>query len=217
MGGLLARFGAAGLLLVVALTQISHTASSYSSPWKRGGFGMFSTVDSLGSRRLSLTVTDEAGNSYRIPLGLSELDRRRGSPTAQKFKHLWWYLDEDTIAELEEQLDPAALRRFARAILEQGYVTPLGPETAAKLKEFTAYSSGSKAGILYRGGEVLDPAQFFKLRVPLDARKRGYTPDSKLKLKSVHFQLWRKRFDTATHTLSWVPLGPAVLVLREEI
>jgi hypothetical protein len=47
----------ASLLVVVAVVQIGLTRSTDLTPWKGGGFGMFSTNDHAGHRALRITVT----------------------------------------------------------------------------------------------------------------------------------------------------------------
>jgi|GEM_PF-3200600 len=48
----LRQYGASTLLVVVALSQWSFVKNSNLTPWKGGGFGMFSTVDAGPFRRL---------------------------------------------------------------------------------------------------------------------------------------------------------------------
>jgi hypothetical protein len=45
------------ILLVVAGIQIYLARSAYLTPWKGGGFGMFSTTDGIASRYLRVYVT----------------------------------------------------------------------------------------------------------------------------------------------------------------
>jgi hypothetical protein len=49
------------LLCVVALHQVYLVHAQGLSPWKGGGFGMFSTTDSSQGRRLRVTVSGPAG------------------------------------------------------------------------------------------------------------------------------------------------------------
>ena len=57
------RFGTASILVCVALHQLYLVYSDDLTPWKGAGFGMFSSVDAGGNRRLSITV-HSAGMSY---------------------------------------------------------------------------------------------------------------------------------------------------------
>jgi hypothetical protein len=45
------------VLVVVAAFQVSLTRAAALTPWKGGGFGMFSTNDHAGQRALRITVT----------------------------------------------------------------------------------------------------------------------------------------------------------------
>ena len=45
------------VLVTVAVIQVSLTRSAALTPWKGGGFGMFSTNDNAGHRALRITVT----------------------------------------------------------------------------------------------------------------------------------------------------------------
>jgi hypothetical protein len=52
---------APGLLCVIALTQIARVRTTLLTPWKGGGFGMFSTVDSVGARFVKIYVQTADG------------------------------------------------------------------------------------------------------------------------------------------------------------
>ncbi len=54
------------LLLLVASIQVYNVKVKNLTQWKGGGFGMFSTTDSGGSRRLRVTAIDTDGTEYRI-------------------------------------------------------------------------------------------------------------------------------------------------------
>ena len=48
------------LLIVVGLNQLRLTQSEYLSAWSGGGFGMFASVDSPGSRHLHVFLDNES-------------------------------------------------------------------------------------------------------------------------------------------------------------
>lgn len=54
------------LLVVVAVAQFGLANTTFLSPWKLGGFGMFSTTDSPGFRVLRIQVETEGG-AYIVP------------------------------------------------------------------------------------------------------------------------------------------------------
>lgn len=67
----------ATILVVVALRQIQLARTEELSPWKGGGFGMFSSTDSGPSRRLRVTVEGpDRSERVRVPDELATLALR---------------------------------------------------------------------------------------------------------------------------------------------
>jgi hypothetical protein len=62
----LARFTAPVLLIVVALTQLVLTRTTDLTPWKGGGFGMFTVVDSMYGRIWSVEVENAEGEPMKV-------------------------------------------------------------------------------------------------------------------------------------------------------
>jgi hypothetical protein len=58
------------LLLAMACVQVTLVRTAGLSPWKGGGFGMFSTTDDAGRRRVRVFVT-AAGRSEEIAITTS--------------------------------------------------------------------------------------------------------------------------------------------------
>jgi hypothetical protein len=70
-GNLIAPWLAPVLVCGIAITQIIYVQISALSPWKGGGFGMFSTVDSPGARFLRVQiVTPEGEIAVPVPRAL---------------------------------------------------------------------------------------------------------------------------------------------------
>jgi hypothetical protein len=66
-----------GLLLAVAALQLTLARTAGLSPWKGGGFGMFSTTDDAGRRRVRVFVSaPERSEEMAIPPSLEDLARR---------------------------------------------------------------------------------------------------------------------------------------------
>ena len=66
-----------GLLLAVAAVQLTLAGTAGLSPWKGGGFGMFSTTDDAGRRRVRVFVSaPERSEEMAIPPSLDDLARR---------------------------------------------------------------------------------------------------------------------------------------------
>ena len=65
------------LLLAVACAQVTFVRTAGLSPWKGGGFGMFSTTDDSGRRRVRVFVSaSERSEEMAIPPSLDDLARR---------------------------------------------------------------------------------------------------------------------------------------------
>ncbi len=107
------------VLIVVALTQISLAHTRDLTPWKGGGFGMFSTVDLLTYRPLKAEfatdrglipvdvhdfrdASDHASKIYTNARGLPD-DRRLGQLSDLMFQAEW--VVTDGVAEFSTWLD----------------------------------------------------------------------------------------------------------------
>ena len=86
------------LLVLVAASQAFCVTQGKLSPWKGGGFGMFSTVDSPPSRRLSVQLTDIDRKRYFIRVDGGTLpsfsstwiQKTIGWPTLERLEDLAW-------------------------------------------------------------------------------------------------------------------------------
>jgi hypothetical protein len=66
-----------GLLLAVAALQLTLAHTAGLSPWKGGGFGMFSTTDDAGRRHVRVFVSAvERSEEMAIPPSLEDLASR---------------------------------------------------------------------------------------------------------------------------------------------
>jgi len=96
------------LLVLVAASQAFCVAQGKLSPWKGGGFGMFSTVDSPPGRRLAVQLTDVDGKSYFIRLDGGSLpffnstwiQHTVGWPTLERLEDLAWAVLDAPISTL---------------------------------------------------------------------------------------------------------------------
>jgi hypothetical protein len=98
------------LLATVALVQIFLVNTTGLSPWKGGGFGMFSTIDSVTERRVVAHVRLAAGE-FTADLGgplARPRDRVQAQPTSQRGEEL-------IQAILRHDWEPSADRRVAIA------------------------------------------------------------------------------------------------------
>ena len=89
---------APALLILVACFQMFSAYANDQSPWKGGGFGMFSTVDSPRARFLKIYLVSENGEvAVRPPPRLSRLQRKvRTKPTQDNLDLLARTLGKET-------------------------------------------------------------------------------------------------------------------------
>ena len=96
------------LLLGVALTQMVMAHTLQLSPWKGGGFGMFSTVDSPGMRFLAIRARDVDGQEIQVILeetpGPRELRRFASLPKRAFLVELAEWLLEQELVAIENHL-----------------------------------------------------------------------------------------------------------------
>jgi hypothetical protein len=115
------------LLCAVALVQLYVTRTTLLTPWKGGGFGMFSTVDSPSVRFLRIALQTDRGAVYvevpprfqREAMRLREApDERSLHALAEKLAAGKWIPDEAISAE-------ASYALMMQAISSRGGVLPL--------------------------------------------------------------------------------------------
>lgn len=68
LGAVIRAAWPAKLLIIVATLQLFASLGHTLSPWKGGGFGMFSTVDSPAQREIKIWIVDAAGKEHAAVL-----------------------------------------------------------------------------------------------------------------------------------------------------
>ena len=170
--GLAARYGAPALLAAVALVQAGQTARLDLSPWKGGGFGMFSTVDAPKARFLRLYL-ETPGGEVPVPPP-AELARsfravqtlptdRRLARLAARLAAATWAVPDLPRVELER------VEETPEATLEEGGPQPPGISTPVL----------APVPLLLLAGEDVPP---------------GFTP---IDHGAVRVEVWRYRFEPA--------------------
>jgi hypothetical protein len=176
------RAGLAPLcLLLVAGFQVGRVWLARQTPWKGGGFGMFSTVDAESARFLRCYLVTADG---RLPLALpSTLDK--------------------SVAELKAAPSPGGLKLLAERIARQEWrwrderqreeVTAIAlaegvAVTAASLKS-SAAPALTAHNLLPGGHHVLEP-------IALNQRD-----SAGVRYAAVHVECWRYRYDNTTGVL----------------
>jgi hypothetical protein len=81
---------APGLLAAVAMLQIAVVWLSQLTPWKGGGFGMFSTVDSADARFVKIYVRTSTGEWGALwpPSEADAIRKLQGAPTVSDLERL---------------------------------------------------------------------------------------------------------------------------------
>lgn len=94
-----------GLVLAIALVQSTLVLTQELSPWKGGGFGMFSTVDSPSMRFVVASGKDESGDRKSID-AFAGLDRdfrksAQALSSPQSLEKLEAYLKQGSFITIE--------------------------------------------------------------------------------------------------------------------
>lgn len=126
---LLARTAAAPLVLLVVLAvHVSMRSSADLTPWKGGGFGMFSTIDSPGTRVLRVELETDVGTvPVAVPSGLRDLaGAAKTAPSAERLLRLadelasqWWAVPDLAGPNVSVPGGDEALRDLAVEALSQ--------------------------------------------------------------------------------------------------
>jgi len=173
---LLARYGAPALLAVVALFQTYQALRHELTPWRGGGFGMFSTVDVPSARFFRLYLATDEGE---IPAPLP-------ATLAISFREI-------QTLPTEESLD-----RLARRLAAATWAVPDLPLVALE-RVTEAPETGLEAGRPWSpGGEFPVRAP---LPVPLLAGEELPGGLTRLDALGVRLELWRYHFDQETTRL----------------
>jgi hypothetical protein len=179
-------YGAPALLCVIAGLQIyfAHTASL--SPWKGGGFGMFSTVDSPAARFLRVyLVTDDEEVPVLLPSGLSaSAQEARTIPTRGRLRSI-----AEGVARGEwvpYRLDSAAERY--RDLISRYEGVPDSPRQDAH-----SPADADRA----RPAEPIEFGNAKILRM-LERGERASPVNPPVEFRSVRAEVWMIKFDAQT-------------------
>ena len=194
------RAFAPGLLLLVAAVHFVLVFSRDLSPWKGGGFGMFSTVDSPGARYLKAYLVFEHGEmQIDIPRrlkrearlvrtlpsveNLDTLAKRLASQTWVRWNYHEHYLASDPTQDSASDLplESAALDQS----LDSGKTDPLGasPDDPA-LSEEQLRSQGSYPKLRILGRSEPEPP-----------------PEQKIQPLGTRIELWKYHFENQSNQL----------------
>ena len=167
-------------LCLVAVFHVVRVWSCSQTPWKGGGFGMFSTVDGESARFLRCYLVGDGGE---LPLGIR--------PAAEK-----------TVSELRAAPTQAGLDELAQRLAEQSWRW----RSRREASEAAAIQALHGQEISYA---VLRPTEG-RLAAPEPSNEREYflepIPRDEGSLDAIEFQeirleCWRYRYDSVKHLL----------------
>jgi hypothetical protein len=191
---------APGLLCGIALAQLLFAHFSSLSPWKGGGFGMFSTVDSPGARFLRIYLVTPQGNlPVTIPDTLKDKEvELRTLATQQLADEFAMALAKGTWVKL----------RMASAVPYYLQLLKVNAQDSAQDRLMADLATNSQ----YVNNEItFDKFNFVRM---LKYDESPDTINTKIDLNSVRIEIWKysfnkdsvsllaKKFIQATSTLS---------------
>lgn len=171
-----------GLMLLVAAVQMTLVRTHDLTPWKGGGFGMFSTFDSPSARTLRVVVETEAGEALVMsPYLTDKLTRIVNLPDDATLRRVaaraaggqWRVYEHDDILRMKRILPDRHRRQVSRA--------------EAAIAE--ADSTGAPA-------PRLDPIAFPERKRPLEFEGRA------LGARAARAEVWRVSYDPETRSMS---------------
>lgn len=204
-----------GILGGIACAQILATQLGPLSPWKGGGFGMFSTVDGPGMRVLMAEGIDADGRIAQLDVlgslagDLAEHLQAKpnlgdlGPMAAGLLDQPWVSMDAEDqyLAQLQQERNGGGTTGPATGDAreqELGAHTPGRRLPQARPQPAQAPAPLEEA----RGGA---PALLYRVRAPEDLPEiPSHT------LRTVRLQWWRLRWDDAAARVYLEPLGPEV-------
>lgn len=174
-------------LLLVAGLHAYRVTAAHQSPWKGGGFGMFSTVDAPHARFVrAYLVTAEGRVPVEVPARLTRLTSQLlTAPSPAKLNELAHKFAEQTWVDEARREE-----RIAQRLQTRSSSPPL---TARELRT-------------HRFAADTPAHQDIPLRVVAigsvdERRQRGDV----VAFERVELELWRYAYDGATHTLTATP------------
>jgi hypothetical protein len=160
-------------LSIVALVQLYAARTSWLTPWKGGGFGMFSTVDSPGARFLRIELETDSG-PVRVAVPAQLL------PDASR---------------LREAPDKAALRDLASALAAGTWVPDR--RVSAEASYATLLSAASSLdGSIPPSTDALPEDKTYRM-----LNDSASPSAATLHVKEVRAELWRYHVDASTTSL----------------
>ncbi|NEO91587.1 MAG: hypothetical protein F6K56_15635 [Moorea sp. SIO3G5] len=203
---LLFKYGVPSLLATVALVQqyASHQLSL--TPWKGGGFGMFSTVDSPAARFLRIyIVTDEGKTQVKLPKWLGKLATEvRTIPTKNRLLRLTRELAQSQwISYASPSSEPPTLN--------EATVNATEGDTSS---DYVSNLDSEAPDLIDRQSQVQLQIQRLTQLLPPEVLKKGKSLPSKAEfvaVKEVQVEVWQYMFDPESSQVKAHKLSSSVV------
>jgi hypothetical protein len=183
---------APALLCCVALLQFVLTKTSALSPWKGGGFGMFSTVDSPAARFLRITLlTDDGGIRALNPSELRTLELQlRTMPTRSR------------ATELADKLAAGTWTRLSMESAQQRYETLLWGEGAESTAAVSRAGAASTRDNRPQAHSIVE-LDFLRM---IEAEEIVTRPEMLVAIAGARVEVFKYSFDRRSRALTSHPV-----------
>ena len=195
-------------LCLVALFHVYRVRCCEQTPWKGGGFGMFSTVDQGTARYLRVYLLTDEGE---IPVAVPPRWQKRAAelcaaPDRAGLKQLAWDLADVHWHDASQRWESIALAAATRDIAPEDIV-PEGLTTGdASIEAGTGADGGSLTGAALhrRIQSPTHPSDPFGMPLPIVPVSASDQPSRNLatvRVREVRAELWRYEFDAKKRQL----------------
>ena len=185
---ILDRWLAPGILVAVALGQLALANLGELSPWKGGGFGMFSTTDSLGARVVSCEGETVEGETIEI--------------------HAFAGIKPAVIDNWRAMPRQSTLRRLGAELLHAPFV-PAGSRVDFVNLQFL----GENPELAKEINPELPPGR--QVYRPILAIDPPEAEAEAIRLRSIRLEWWKIEFDGATNQFRTVRIGEPVVLSND--
>lgn len=204
------KYAAPALLTTLACTQLFFGLNFGLTPWKGGGFGMFSTIDSPGARTVRVYLeTDNGDLPTKVPTWLrSRRKYTRSFPADFRVRALaadmaaatWVYVKEESSSDEEESSDSSGDANGKQPNPE----SMLGTDRVdVPLERVRPASEEAADGSIARPNDTRDSEESDSDEVypRVMALERGKEIEDRevVAVNAVRVEVWRFRFDVETN------------------
>ena len=175
------------ILLAVCAMQYLLVQTRGLTPWKGGGFGLFSTIDKGDNRAVACLAQDTEGRLCRIVMTPREL-------SGAGFERDWFF-------KLLSYPQPERLKDLGSRLLAAEFQRAPSPRELVKRFPF------DPSGRLHFKSLERQP---FPLRMLTARTASRIPPEQRVRLRALRLSVWRWQFDPETTQMKWQSVGESV-------